>query len=185
MTICVLASLMLLSYAPAASANVLYFDDIDSAGQWDSVPIPNGYGGFSWSNFYVENQNYYTQGSGYKVGCISPDYVAFNGYGSPSLLSDGVFEFTGAYLTAAWSSTLNIEVQGYLGASLLYDTTVTVSNSAPTWCSFNYSGIDTLRFVTSDNTQFAMDNFTYTPEPATMSLLGLGALSLLRRKKVA
>jgi hypothetical protein len=186
-TILSVITLVCTTCAQVASGTVLAFDDIiNYVGE---EPIPNGYGGFNWDNFWVIHRSY-SAGSGYDLGCVSPDFVAFNASGATALLSDSVFNFNGAYLTSAWANTQDIKVEGYLGASLLYDTTVTVPNTAPTWVELNYLGIDKLQFTSLPGGfghQFAMDNFTYTviPAPGAIALgsIGVGLVGWLRRRR--
>lgn len=108
-------------------------------------------------------------------------------YANPALLSDSVFNFNGAYLTSAWTDAMGVRVEGYLGGSLLYDTTVSVVNTGPTWYTFNYVGVDTLRFSSVAGAHFAMDNFTYTVIPAPGAILlgsiGVGLVGWLRRRR--
>jgi hypothetical protein len=185
-TICVVTGTVLFMTGPLATASVLYFDDIiNTVGE---APIPNGYGGFNWNNFWVIHRSYWP-GSGYDLGCVSPDYVAFNGYGDPALLADGLFDFNGAYFTSAWTESMGVRIQGYLGASLQYDTTVTVVNTGPTWYTLNYLGVDRLDFASVNGAHFAMDNFTYNagviPAPGAILLgsIGAGLVGWLRRRR--
>ena len=141
---------------------------------------------------YYINQSYHA-GSGYDTGTVSAPFAAFNAFADPAVVSDGVFDFAGAYLTAAWNNGLNIRVQGYLGTTEIYAQTVTVDTTGPTWFDFNYYGIDSLRFSSSGGTNaglggagehFAMDNFTVVPVPgaALLGILGLGAVGVKLRK---
>ena len=184
-TILSVITLVCTTCAQVASGTVLAFDDIiNYVGE---EPIPNGYGGFNWDNFWVIHRSYWPAGSGYDLGCVSGDYVAFNAYANPALLSDSVFNFNGAYLTSAWTDAMGVRVEGYLGGSLLYDTTVSVVNTGPTWYTFNYVGVDTLRFSSVDGAHFAMDNFTYTVIPAPGAILlgsiGVTLVGWLRRRR--
>jgi hypothetical protein len=180
----------------SANAAVLTFDDLSGS---SPDPIADGYGGLNWSNMRSFFGCFSRPDSGYCSGTVSGYNVAFNMYGNAAATSsDSLFDFDGAYLTAAWNNDLNIEVLGFNGASLLYNTTVVVSDGAPTWFDFAYAGIDRLEFrsfggVDSDPTDgysgvhFAMDNFTYNivPIPAAVWLFGsgLGLLGWMRCKQ--
>ncbi len=175
---------------------VLTFDDIttEPAG---GVVIPDGYSGFEWNSvgdhrFGVVNGSS-QPGSGFENGVVSGSYVAFNSYGNSSLiLRDTAFDFEGAYLTAAWNDGLEITVDGYFNNFLEYTTTVIVDTTEPTWFDFDYMGIDKLEFTAfggtdaglgGSGTYFAMDNFSFVPEPGTIFLFALGGLIVKRLTK--
>ena len=181
--------------AVSVHALTLTFDDLPG----NQGLIPNGYGGFDWNNFYHLNSvNDRPNPNGYLNGTVSSPNVAFNGFGDPASLSTNntPFTFNSVYLTGAWNNGLDISIQGFQGANQLYSRTVTVDSTAPTLFSFNWSGIDSLRFASSGGidagyggggTHFALDNLTVNttaiPTPALLpGLIGLG-LGILRKRK--
>ena len=180
---------------------VLTFDDLPS-NTGDASYIPNNYQGLVWSNFGVVNAILYTSlhgTGGTYYGMVSASNVAFNASGNPAEIdSPGNFDFLSAYLTGAWNSNLNIEVQGFRSGALLYDTTVIASATNATLFTFDYFDIDRLYcnsfggqnagFPYGAGNNFEMDNFTFEfiPEPSSLPLTAGGVLTLwafLRRKR--
>jgi hypothetical protein len=186
----------MLSAAPTRSQILVTFDDFDlSHSHAYSTNIPNGYQGLNWTNFGVVNpvlmSNALTYSVGYGYGMISPSNVAYNAFGNPAEIdARGTnFDFLSAYLTAAWNSNLNIEVEGFRDTNLVYDQTKIVSPFGPTLFTFNYLDIDRLYFNSfggepafgaGSEENFAMDNFMFEfiPEPSTFLLAALAAVSL-------
>jgi hypothetical protein len=178
---------------------VVTFDDLPAPVV--GTNIPNAYEGLSWSNFWVYNAILYTNvwpPNGYYYGMVSASNVAYDAYGTPSEIDSVTnFNFFSAYLTGAWNSNLNIEVEGFNGAQKIYDTIVIASATNPTLFTFNYFDIDRLyfdsyggepAFAGIDETHFVMDNFIFEfiPEPSSLLLTALGAVSLvafLKRKR--
>ena len=91
---------------------------------------------------------------------------------------------------------LNVEVEGFRGASLVYSQVVVASLSSQTLFTFGYLDIDRLTFNSFggqpafgvDSPQFAMDNFMFefVPEPSSLLLATVAALllcPLLKRKR--
>uniref|UniRef100_C6E7W0 Ice-binding protein C-terminal domain-containing protein n=1 Tax=Geobacter sp. (strain M21) TaxID=443144 RepID=C6E7W0_GEOSM len=194
--ITLLAWMMLLGTTAASSATVLTFDEIKTTGD-NQIDVPDGYGGLTWQNIWATNTDDETRGPGYRNGTVSGSIVAFNADGRPGTISDRLFDFNGAYLTAAWNNGLNIQVQGYRGGNLAYDRTVVVDTTAPTFFLFDYAGVDRLTFDSFGGTNagyggvgfhFAMDNFTFNettpiPEPSTFLLLGAGIMAVACLRK--
>ena len=127
--------------------------------------------------------------NGFYNGMISISNVALNGFGAPAEIDSSTnFNFLTVYLTAAWNSNLNIEVQGFSGAIMLYDTTVVASATSPTLFTFDYLNIDRLYFNSfggeyagfpnGSAEHFAMDNLTFefVPEPSPLLLTAAAAL---------
>jgi hypothetical protein len=197
-----LFTLMAVWLTSTCTATVITFDDLVVTSPGNGAFITNTYQGLVWSNFGVLNAVAYTglNGSnGYYNGMVSVSNVALNAFGAPAEIDSSTnFNFLSAYLTGAWNSNLNIQVQGFSGGAMLYDTTVVASATSPTLFTFNYLNIDRLHFDSfggeyagfpaGSATHFAMDNFTFEfiPEPSSLLLASLGALlvwPLLKRKR--
>lgn len=174
-----------------AQTEILTFDDLAGVGGYDQyIAVPYGYGGLQWQNFLYMDGLTQTANSGYVNGVVSPNNIVFNAVGYPAVVSDGSFNLNSAYLTAAWDDGLQVEVQGFVGAAMVYDNTYTVNTTAPTLLNFNYAGINQVTFKSSSGTphpglgsageQFVMDNLSVTlvPEPSTFALAGLAVLLL-------
>jgi hypothetical protein len=185
-----------LSISSLSSAAVITFDDLP---HW--TDIGNHYSGLNWTNLYT------MQGSlgsgGYKNAVVSGQNATFNGGAADALLvSGGLFDFNGAYLTAAWNDGLSIKVTGSKSGLEVYSQTVTVNTSGPTWFNFNFSGVDALRFDSFGGTanaafvgtgageHFSMDNFTFNeavksvPESSSLMLAMLGLAGLFGARKI-
>src|SRR6185295_13979242 len=117
-------------------------------------PIPDGYGGLYWGNFGVIRPVGLVPEYGYVTGMISASNVAFNLSGDPAsiYLPAGSFDLVSAYLTAGTQDELNIRVQGFAGAALLYDNTYTVTQAGPTLVHFDYIGVNRVLFTTTPRT---------------------------------
>lgn len=190
----IIQSIFVLSQAiPSAIGASINFDDLSGS----MAPIPLGYGGFTWDNFYYLNaQTYTTNSSGYLAGMVSASNVAFNNYSNPASLSAAVpFNLVSAYLTGAWNNNLQVTVTGFNGVTQVGTQTVTVSAYAPTLFTFNYNNITSVNFSSSggvdvpeysgSGTHFALDNLSVTavPEPESAALVLLGSALLIRRRR--
>jgi hypothetical protein len=190
--------------APTSAATLITFDDFLDIRNGDGTLIANKYASLVWSNFGIGNEILHTINngpSGYYYGMVTPSNVAFNAFGDPAeIKAVGTnFNFLSAYLTGAWNSNLNIEVQGFRGGALIYDQTVVAAATNPTLFAFNYLDIDRLYFSSfggqsagfssSPGENFAMDNFTFevVPEPSSLLLTSAGVLTLcvLRKRRRA
>ena len=137
--------------------DLIHFDDLPETTA--GLPVPAGYHGLSWSNFYELNGIAYPVPSGYSNGVVSVSNVAFNASGAPaSILSPNPFTLISTYLTAAWTPNLQTRVKGYVGGALAYDRTFTLQTNAPTLVVLNYEGVTEVNFSTSDSSQLVMDN---------------------------
>ena len=198
----VTASFFLLSFN--AQAQLITFDDLNAG---DGIPMPAGYQGFSWSNFAVVDPQvlYVEEGdapSGYQAGTVSGSNIAYNGAGEPaSITSSTAVNFNSAYITAAWEDGLSVQVLGYNGSNLVYNTTVDPSATSATLFTFDYNSVTSVEFISSGGTphlaygdypgdeEFALDNVTFSPasapESSTLFLLAAGValigLSVPRR----
>lgn len=180
-------------------ASTLTFDEIDAG---TGTQLSNGYFGLDWNNFYVLNAPNYTPASGYLNGMVSPENVAFNGFGNDASFSmgSGTFTLTSFYATAAWQDGLTLRVLGRNDGANLYSESFTLDSFAPTKLTFNWAGIDEVYIATAngvenpdysgDGKHVAFDNLVINgddvtpgvPGPAAALAFGLGALARRRRK---
>ncbi|MHC1763607.1 MAG: hypothetical protein AB9869_04770 [Verrucomicrobiia bacterium] len=172
-----------------ASASLVTFEDL---GQDWIASIPDGYAGVNWGNLNVMDVSKTIGPSGYHNGLVSGNNVAFNGFGNSALISNNKFNLTSAYLTGAFRDDLQVQVIGSYNSAVIYDNTYTIQSTAPTLIQFNYTGVDSVQFISSggyyagynsaDGTHFVMDNLTIdvvpVPEPSTYLAAALLLLPL-------
>jgi hypothetical protein len=199
------------------SQTVITFDDLNETGSGAFFSSKfQGYQGLIWNGILCNNAILFTnilphESQGEPTNGLSGDYY---GMVSASNVAEVItspnfgfvpeidspetnFNFLSAYLTGYWNSNLNIEVEGFNGTTMLYDTTVVANATSPTLFTFDYQNINRLVFASSgglpafggtgDDPDFIMDNFTFefVPEPSPLLLTAGAALlpwPLLKRK---
>ena len=192
--------------AASAVAETINFDDLNGDG---SHTIQNGYAGLNWDNVFIydaTNDPANLNPSGYQFSVISPNNVAFTGYGNPiTVSSDTVFNLNSAYLTAVWKDNLQVKVIGSLLGAPIYVNTYSLSATEATPINFNYLGIDSVQLSIFDagtqhpgygqgTNQVAIDNLNVdflttlaaVPEPSTWlaAALALGVIGFSQRKRL-
>jgi hypothetical protein len=189
------AIIFLVSPAFSVAQTTINFDDITDIGA--GTPIPNGYQGFNWNNFYVLNTLLYPNTpNGYQNDLISSPNVALNGFANPaSITSSTPFTLNSGYFGAGWNDGLLVTVTGTIQGGGTDSITFSVNTSSPTLITFNWSNIISLNFSSAGGTlnldldgsgeQFALDNLVVngplvapTPEPSTLILFFLGGAAL-------
>jgi hypothetical protein len=144
---------------------VIQFDDLPS----NLTQVPNGYHLLGWNNvFFMNGSTYPFNPSGFGQGIVSSNNVIFGGGGSIASITAQMFDFVSAYATAAFDDNLQLEAKGYLHGTLIFDTTNTLSATAPTLIQFNFCGVDEVDLTSwggtqhagyaESGTQFVMDN---------------------------
>ncbi len=158
------------------AATTITFDDLSPGPEGSWIRVPPGYAGLQWQwNFGVLDASLVRADSGYRIGMVSPNNVAFNvGGGRASISHASGFTLHSAYFTRALNlgaglQPMHVRVQGLVGTNVTYDNTYTISNSAPSLLSFNYVGVDRVIFVSSPDSNFAMDDLVVTVPPAEES----------------
>ena len=196
-----LCFLLLIAAMPfAAHATVLTFGPVCSGACVD-VPIPSGYGGFTWDpSFYAVSNTTYENNYSNTYGAPSGG-AAFNAGGSTpvSLSSSTPFFFNGADFSSFAGndtyqsySSLTVTIAGFDSSmNLVGVCSQTLSASSYNFLTCDLANVSTLVFH-NDTGQaghwWLMDDFTYngtTPEPGSLMLLGsgiVGVAGMLRRK---
>jgi hypothetical protein len=138
--------------ATSASQLTATFDTLSPAYQ----PVPNGYQGLNWTNFYVS--------SGNPPGTVSSPNVAGddNSLQPATISRSSPFNLISAYVTAVYYTNQEVEARGYYQGMLFYDTTNGLSDVTPTNFQFNFLGVTRVDFISSINFNpggyFAVDN---------------------------
>lgn len=178
--------------AISSYGELITFDDLAWGPYDEEASFPNevhvigdGYHGLMWDQFGVCNPKNaeYLRGSGYENGIVSGEWVAFNLWSNVATIEGGPFNFESAYLTSAWVDTLAVNIKGIRNGIELYNQTVIVSRSVPSYFEFNFKGIDQLVF--SSDVHFAIDNLSYSycysnvTEPSSLLAILMGLFGLV------
>jgi hypothetical protein len=191
-----LTALTLSAGTAAAQTQVLGFEDVGSD-YGCCLTLPTGYGGFNWGLGYNTMGKAAYPGTGYATGTTGSRSIFLYNFGNSAITSSTLFDFVGADFAAAWNASQTVTLMGYRGGVMVGSTSATITNTAATFVTANFMGIDELR-ISGTGSQINIDQFTTgeigidatttAPEPASIALMGTGLLAIgglaARRKRV-
>ena len=95
--------------------------------------------------------------SDYENGVVSGGNVACacasdRGQPEESISRAGGFIFNSGYFTSAWNDGATLVVSGFAGANQVFGKSFNVDTTTPRFVTFNWSGIDSVRFSISGGT---------------------------------
>ncbi len=172
------------------SAEVITFNSLPGNG----TAVPNGFAGMDWNNFYDVSMAQMLTGNNVPGGALNTSFATNTGGAPAWFTSTGTFSFASALLATDGTSPLRLEVVGLLNGKVVDQAMLTLSSAVPAQETFNWSGIDGVRFVpqpgpnSNVEVQFALSqlvvNAAAVPEPTSLLLLGsgLGMLCIQARK---
>ena len=190
-----LAVLMLglMNSTTTIGAIIVDFDDLD----YEFHITGSGYAGLTWD---TGNQGYQNNTGYWKVPKYggnsyphSTPHNAINTWGC-TLLGIGFpteVDVLGAYFAAqgyVTNWTTGVRVHGYRsGVEVATTPWFNDIDAQPDWFAMNLNGVDRIVIesvpVKEGGGWYGMDDLTYIPEPATLLLLGLSGLALLRKSR--
>jgi hypothetical protein len=194
----------------AAADTNLYFDDVPGGiVANEAIPLPAGYGGFTWSAsspsayWGVLDNTTYRNNPGFAGNSFdfpSNPNVLINedgnlGAARVMISSATLFDFDGAYFgtwtrndTQNYYGASSLIITGLLGGTEVASTTIYLAPGPLVWYDIGFVGIDTLIFdaIGSPGRYFLMDNFTdaQVPLPPSGLLLAGGLLGLIGLRRM-
>lgn len=183
-----------------ASAQTITFDDLSC----NAETVSDGYQGLDWNLTDCSNGSL-TPFSGYNT-LDGPGNVAFGPFETPfGFSSTTTFNFIQVDVAPAWNNNLSLQLQGFLGGSLVYNENFVLTGPhMAQQLLLNWANIDEVLFSPSggvkhpdvaenaNGTHLAIDNIVLgplnvVPEPGTYAMLavGLAGLWAIRRRRAA
>jgi tetrahydromethanopterin S-methyltransferase subunit B len=150
------------------NTELIAFEDLTDHAFTDTQVVTNGYAGLSWINCVAQDVG--PAEAGLTAGFGAGDIVGINYGGTPLTITNSLpFDLESGSFVAASHDNLQLEVQGYNGTNLVYDTTNFLSATVATNLVLNCSNVTYVIFISSGGTQnggygfdygndFAMDN---------------------------
>ncbi|CAF1052091.1 unnamed protein product [Didymodactylos carnosus] len=137
-----------------SNGRLLQFDDISATSAW--ARLPNGYGGFQWTNSCYTNGPNAETGSGFRSAVTSGKYAAFNADGARMIMIINAAKSFNLYsfmATSVWNNDLTLQIKGKRSGITKYTEHVILQVASPAKrIVLNWTDVEIVEFITFGGT---------------------------------